>query len=381
MRRVGERTCVYIIDVTNKAWMEQKKINRIMLKSLTEALSKEELASLWAWLDESDEHKRMYAAIRDAHALKSAVVAKNVKTVLWKRYGRWLVAACIGFALVVAGLHTFQRKEQSTLLVEVTEKEEVTLISDGHTYIVETDSVTDEAVEQQQLMRQVPKTSGQKNHLKVPRGKVFSIRLSDGTVVRLNAMSELHFPSEFTGDRRQVALTGEAFFDVARQPDCPFLVTVGHSIVRVTGTKFNVSAYADEKRETVSLLEGSVETSAQEWWMSLEPGEQATFDEATSEMKKSTFNPEEVMAWVEGFFHFEDQPLHTVLKEVGRWHQVKFKFEEKALKEEKVYIHLQREKPIEDLFQALETTGKIIFDAQEGGVWVVVRRGDRRNNG
>lgn len=221
MRRVGERTCVYIIDVTNKAWMEQKKINRIMLKSLTEALSKEELASLWAWLDESDEHKRMYAAIRDAHALKSAVVAKNVKTVLWKRYGRWLVAACIGFALVVAGLHTFQRKEQSTLLVEVTEKEEVTLISDGHTYIVETDSVTDEAVEQQQLMRQVPKTSGQKNHLKVPRGKVFSIRLSDGTVVRLNAMSELHFPSEFTGDRRQVALTGEAFFDVARQPDCP----------------------------------------------------------------------------------------------------------------------------------------------------------------
>ena len=354
--------------------MNQIEIDRLIQKSLTEELTKEEKIELLVWLGENDDHKRMYAAVRDVQALTVALNAK--KAVSRARHREWwrIAAACIGFSLAIWGLYTLIGRENDRVSTVATAEDEIRLISAGLTYTITADSATEKVVEQQQLLQIVPSDHQQFNRLIVPRGKVFSVRLCDGTVVRLNSMSELRFPSEFVGDKRSVELTGEAFFDVARDTACPFVVTTENSTVCVVGTQFNVAAYAGDEQETVSLLEGCVETIAMGQQMELMPGEQVTVITGIQEMKKSVFNPEEVMAWMDGFFFFEDQPLDVVLKTVGRWYQVEFKFAEEELKEMKVYVRMRREKPIEDLFRALEATGKISFDNAEGASPVIIKK-------
>jgi transmembrane sensor len=160
------------------------------------------------------------------------------------------------------------------------------------------------------------------NTLATPRGGQYQLILPDGSKVWLNASSSIRFPTAFTGSQRDVELTGEAYFEVAKNKEKPFHVNVNGMQVEVLGTHFNVNAYADEGNIKTSLLEGSVKIKSGQASGLLKPGEQGILDKNANnvEIKKADMN--EVMAWKNGLFEFDGASITTIMQEISRWYDV-----------------------------------------------------------
>lgn len=175
------------------------------------------------------------------------------------------------------------------------------------------------------------------NTLSNPQGsKVIDMALADGSHVWLNAGSSVTFPVAFIGTERKVAITGEAYFEVAHNPAMPFKVSKGGMEVTVLGTHFNVNAYNDESDINVTLLEGSVkvtlrqaqgdkESNGQKSEVVIKPGQQARVADKISVL--ANVNMEQVMAWKNGFFSFDNTDLETVMRQIARWYDVEVVYE------------------------------------------------------
>lgn len=157
------------------------------------------------------------------------------------------------------------------------------------------------------------------NTMSTPRGRQFQLVLSDGTKVWLNAASSIRFPTVFTGIDRKVEITGELYFEVAKNASKPFKVITNGTEIEVLGTHFNVNGYDEVIRTTV--LEGSVKVRAGNQSGILKPGQQA--QASASELKtSSTVNIEQVMAWKNGRFAFDNASLESIMQQVSRWYDV-----------------------------------------------------------
>lgn len=156
--------------------------------------------------------------------------------------------------------------------------------------------------------------------LSTPIGGQFRITLSDGTSVWLNAASTLKFPSSFRGQDRSVEITGEAYFEVTHNERMPFKVAFNGNAVEVLGTHFNVMAYADEAKSKVTLLEGSVAVSNLSGRHILKPGMQALVGNTIT---MSRANVEEAVAWKNGLFIFDNEDIHSIMRKLSRWYNVK----------------------------------------------------------
>lgn len=148
--------------------------------------------------------------------------------------------------------------------------------------------------------------------LETPYGRTQKIILSDGTRVWLNAGSSIHFPSKFKGPERRVELTGEAYFEVVHNENQPFIVIAGNDEIKDLGTHFEVKAYCDESVVKTTLLEGSVQIGD----FVLKPGQQY----ANGQIKY--VDTTEAIAWVSGFFHFENAGIKEVMQQLSRWYNV-----------------------------------------------------------
>ncbi|WP_316841343.1 FecR family protein [Pedobacter gandavensis] len=166
------------------------------------------------------------------------------------------------------------------------------------------------------------------NTISTPRGGVYQVNLPDGTKVWLNAASSIKFPTTFAHlSERKVELEGEAYFEVAKNKKLPFIVSTEGQQVKVLGTHFNINSYDDEDEVKTTLLEGSVEVFAGNT-MLLKPGQQANVNRIGSgNVKVSAANIAQVMAWKNGFFHFEKDNLHAVMRQLSRWYDVEVVYE------------------------------------------------------
>lgn len=160
------------------------------------------------------------------------------------------------------------------------------------------------------------------NTLTTPRGGQYSIRLSDGTMVWLNAASSIRFPATFSGKERQVEVTGEAYFEVAPDVARVFKVTVNDMQVMVLGTHFNVMAYEEERMIKTTLLEGAVKVSRQDKTVVLKPGQQAQSGATGAIQLASGVDVNEVIAWKNNLFWFENADIRSVMRQVARWYNV-----------------------------------------------------------
>lgn len=174
------------------------------------------------------------------------------------------------------------------------------------------------------------------NTLLNPRGsKPISLTLSDGSRVWLNSESSLRYPVAFSGKQRPVEITGEAYFEVTKNPAMPFRVSIaGKGTVEVLGTHFNVNSYPDESNTRITLLEGSVHVALLTGSPTLlQPGQQAVYNNAqpsgTTVTVKNGVNIEAVMAWKNGFFHFDQADLYAVMRQLARWYNIEVKYEGK----------------------------------------------------
>ncbi len=159
------------------------------------------------------------------------------------------------------------------------------------------------------------------NTLQTPRGGQYQLILPDGTMVWLNASSSINFPTVFRGKERNVTVTGEAYFEVAKSKSMPFNIQVKDMKVQVLGTHFNIMAYDDESTMNTTLLEGSVKVSKGSENKMLLPGQQSIISNA-GEIKVVDANVEEVIAWKNGWFQFNAFDIQTVLRQVSRWYNV-----------------------------------------------------------
>lgn len=177
------------------------------------------------------------------------------------------------------------------------------------------------------------------NAISTPRGRQFQLILPDGTKVWLNAASSLKYPTHFSGNERKVEIKGEAYFEVAKNAQKPFIVTLPQGAeVRVLGTHFNINAYDDEDAIKTTLLEGKVrvvkevgskkyEAGSMKNEVNLKPGEQAVLAPDSPLAINNSPNIDKVMAWKNGVFNFENATLQEVMHQLERWYDIEVVYE------------------------------------------------------
>ncbi|WP_406823817.1 FecR family protein [Pedobacter sp. KACC 23697] len=163
------------------------------------------------------------------------------------------------------------------------------------------------------------------NQIATPLGGKYSVVLPDGTKAWLNAKSSLRFPTAFTGAERVVQMTGEVYFEVAKNPDQPFKVQSGGTEIKVLGTHFNVMAYGDEAGQKTTLIEGSIHLSSGKFSQLLKPGQQALVDPSGIKVNNNC-DLEAVMAWRNDLFIFKDMEVKEIARQLVRWYDIQVVF-------------------------------------------------------
>jgi len=165
------------------------------------------------------------------------------------------------------------------------------------------------------------------NTISTPRGGQYQVVLPDGTKVWLNAASSLRFPTAFTGNERDVTLTGEGYFEVVHNPAKPFHVITGSTEVEVLGTHFNIMAYPDEAVIKTTLLEGSVKVTSPTKTAMLKPGQQANINKSGAIRLIPNADTEEAVGWKDGLFKLHETDIPEIMRQVARWYDVEIVYE------------------------------------------------------
>lgn len=204
-------------------------------------------------------------------------------------------------------------------------------------------------------------TTTQYNTIETPRGGQYQVVLDDGTQVWLNAMSKLKFPIAFRGSQRRVELSGEAYFEVAKNKEKPFFVRANGNVIRVLGTHFNVSAYEDDREMTTTLLEGSVELRHNALTTLLSPGQQGKIKPGTNRISVGKADMDEVMAWKNGLFIFPNgENIVDVMKTVSRWYDIEVVYQGNV-KDREFGGTISKYKNITELLDNMELTQAIHY--------------------
>lgn len=164
------------------------------------------------------------------------------------------------------------------------------------------------------------------NTIATQLGGQYKVVLPDGSQVWLNSGSSLTFPERFTGTERDVTLTGEGYFEVAKNKAMPFKVKVNDVTVQVLGTHFNVMAYSNEPEFKTTLLEGSVRITTAHGSGLLKPNEMASVARGTDAVKIAPADIDKEVAWKNNLFWFDNAPIQSVMNQLARWYDVDIKY-------------------------------------------------------
>jgi len=202
------------------------------------------------------------------------------------------------------------------------------------------------------------------NSIATPKGGQYQLILPDGTRVWLNAAS-LKYPVAFTGTARKVELTGEAYFEVAKNKAKPFMIHTAKQDVTVLGTHFNINAYADEPNTRTSLLEGSVKVAKLNDAASviIKPGQAALVGDASSaaKIRIAAIDTDEAVAWKNGYFMFDSENLESILRKVARWYDVDITWQSKNSAQKEFSGTISKYSNASQVLKKLELTEAVHF--------------------
>jgi transmembrane sensor len=199
--------------------------------------------------------------------------------------------------------------------------------------------------------------------LVVPVVKDYKIVLSDGTKVWINAASSLRFPFSFDTKIREVFLTGEAYFEVAKDQTREFIVHTDYADISVHGTSFNVNAYNSNNFAT-SLIEGSVSAIKDKTSIKLKPGEEVITDKNNLNIR--SFDPQEVLSWRNGIYYFHNRSLEEIAQVLSRWFDVKIAWNATSLKEQTFTGEIDKSLSIDVVISNLELSSGIKAKLENG---------------
>lgn len=212
------------------------------------------------------------------------------------------------------------------------------------------------------------KTEVTYNTISTSRGRQFILSLPDGTTVTLNASSEIRFPVVFPKDKREVQVSGEAYFDIAKNADAPFIVTAGDVKVQVLGTAFNLKAYSDEPNIATTLISGAVRVTSPQKTIILEPGQQS-ITTADDDLQVRHVDIGEAVAWKEGRFEFYGN-IKDIMTQLQRWYDISTVEYQGDIARYEVAATISRTKKLSEVLELLEKTGNIHFIIQGNKVIV-----------
>ncbi|MFC4141310.1 FecR family protein [Pedobacter mendelii] len=210
------------------------------------------------------------------------------------------------------------------------------------------------------------------NKITIPRAGKYNITLSDGTKIWLNSSSSLSFPTVFSGKERKVRLTGEAYFEVAKNKKMPFIIDVnGKQEVEVLGTHFNITAFEDDKDITTALIEGSVRVNAKTKQVLIKPGEMVV-NNLQNNLSIRKADLDEIMAWKNDMFIFSNENIASVMKKISRWYDV-----EVSYKGDMTNINIDgnysRSKGLKSLLKNIKLLDKVDFQIKERRITVIAK--------
>ena len=204
------------------------------------------------------------------------------------------------------------------------------------------------------------------NTITVPKGsRPLQLQLADGSKVWLNVESSITYPTAFSGSVRTVEISGEAYFEVAPDPEMPFKVSKGETEVIVLGTHFNINTYTNETAMKVTLLEGSVKVQKGNASGLLKPGQQAVISpNLNSKIQVVKADVTQVMAWKNGLFNFEGAHLDEVMRQLERWYDIEVIYEN-GIPDIEFVGKMSKNISLDDMLEILKKT-KVKFKLVEG---------------
>ena len=205
------------------------------------------------------------------------------------------------------------------------------------------------------------------NTLNTPKGGTYLVVLPDQSRVWLNAASQLVFPLRFSERERRVELKGEAYFEISKDTDHPFVVSTARQDIKVLGTHFTVNAYEDEPGTKTTLIEGSVQVTAkgdEQKYLVLKPNQQSLL---TTDFRVKQVNAGSENAWINGKFIFDDEPLESILRKVARWYDIKVVYHDDAVRQLAFGGTMSRFSKVSKVLGKLEATGDVHFELERSG--------------
>ena len=368
------------------------QIALLIQKSIVGVLTGEERKQLEQWLAEDDEHERMYRefvrpgfleeARKEHHQFQAGegyrrFVAGKRKSDRLRIGKRWTAVAAMG-ALVIGVALAFLLREQSNgteqdvylpvaEVIKPGKAGALLTLSDGR-QVVLSDSLETQLKEQTADIRVQGKRLDYSsehigsflvyNTITVPRGGEYQLTLSDGTRVWLNAETELKYPVAFADEVREVMLTGEAYFEVAKNVSRPFVVKAGQLDIKVLGTSFNMKSYPSETQQ-VTLVQGKVEVRVGNYSRKLQPGEQLNYSSEGPEIRN--VDVKAYTAWKDRRFVFNDDLLEEVIHKLGRWYDVEFFLRDAEVRKIRFTGNLPKYRNLDQVLNKLELTTHIRF--------------------
>jgi len=392
--------------------MESKKerVSQLMKLYLQNKLTAAEYSEMWALLNENleensfkDELQMLWQQAKTEPAeipaeewdykmqlltnkLKEDAIAEpslQKKVVRINKY--WWAAAAILFVFISSAIYFLANtntKENGAFVKNETSKEKkndrlpggdkaMLTLADGSQIVL--DSAGNGILAQQGNTKIIKQQDGQLiynpagegtgeiayNTLATPRGGQYKITLPDGSKVWLNAASSLKYPAAFTGNERKVEITGEAYFEIAKDESRPFKVQLNQMEVEVLGTHFNINGYTDEEVIRTTLLEGRVKINTQDGHNFLKPGQQAQLQKSGRIKLVDQADLEETMAWKDGNFQFENSDIQTVMRQIARWYDVEIEY--KGTVSRHFIGTISRNVNLSQVLTMLQQTGEVKF--------------------
>jgi len=364
----------------------QEEIKERLLSYLQGELGEEERQEVIHWINENVDHRKMYLEIRREYyftrwcfqesELDVATVREKLQKkwrkpkTLWKRY----VAVAASVAVIAGSVFMLERENIKEPEKVVSGKPQAVLVlSSGEQIgltkesacIVEQDSsvVKVDSAGRIEYVRNTTDTSEIFNKILVPRGGEYVITLSDGTKVWLDAESELEYPVKFVSNGREVKLKGRAYFEVKKDIDRPFSVSVGEFRLRVYGTEFNMDAYSGDSVRVV-LVNGAVGFKANaatpEYY--LKPGQLGNANMFTGKVEICNVDTYPYVAWKNKEIVFMDERLESILDELSRWYDVSCFYSQERLKNIRFSLDVERYDNVFEVLNKLEKTGLVKFN-------------------
>ena len=375
-----------------------KRVFQLIAKQLWEGLSDHEKQELQEWIQASPDNSTLYdelvrrERVRQYIEKRESIDVRKYMAVCERELGLggkrrmihwlWGYAAAI-FVLCVVGIGIWMNEREE---VDVTEIAQTTIepgkakalliLGDGREIELSNRNVN-KALEESGIVIVNDSSrieysrntgGGDKevmNKIIVPTGGEYNLILSDGTWVYLNAESVITYPQKFVGEKREVTLEGEAYFQVTASKEHPFIVKTKDMDVLVTGTEFNVKAYPDELNVQTTLLRGKVAVFAgidKKEKIEIEPNQQAEWSRENVKLQVREVDPVLFVAWKNGQFLFRQDRLEDIMKTLARWYDMEVFYLDESIKNMAFAGKLDRSEDITPILNVLRATDKLTVE-------------------